>query len=444
MESRTNGMNCSEKLTSGFDNLRKTKTACNFMIKVGEESFPVHRYILIAASDYFRAMLSHDTKERQEGVVDMKEVEPDAVKLCIEFIYNRATTVTMETVEILLPAAGILQLNALSENCVEVLEENLKAENCISVLKLARTHSLADLEEKALELFRENFEEFGNFAELEKEGLVERISNFSLRNELAWEVIINWIKLNVEERSKDILEFLKLLDWKLFPSGMLIERLWTERIFRNSELCREYLFKCLFRKGWIELYLTIGNCCIIKRIVTECNIEFITDDAKHEIDMFMRQNLHKIALEKAFLFLNDDVVLSLFEFHELFSLCDESLFWEGLIKWLKHDQKRKKTFIILLQCIRFDLMYDDYIEKNVKCEPIFQEIPGCYDMLEKISRQDCSETSDKTYIAFLYPNNKIHVLDVLSKTWRVVEITGEIIVLPDVSKQEFFSIFSFH
>nr|XP_039256626.1 uncharacterized protein LOC120333295 isoform X2 [Styela clava] len=170
MESRTDGMNRSEKLTSASDDLRKTETACDFMIKVGEETFPVHQDVLIAASGYFRAMLSHDTKERQEGVVDMKEVEPDAVKLCIEFIYKRATTVTMETVEILLPAAGILQLNALSENCVEFLEKNLKAENCISVLKLARTHSFADLEEKALELFRENFEEFGDFAELEKEG----------------------------------------------------------------------------------------------------------------------------------------------------------------------------------------------------------------------------------------------------------------------------------
>ncbi|XP_077975509.1 kelch-like protein 12 [Styela clava] len=223
---------------------QKTKNESDFTIKVGEESIPVHQNVLIAASDYFRAMLSHDTKERREGFVDMKEVKPDAVKLCIKFMYTCATTVTVETVPNLLPAAGIMQLNALSENCLEVLKKNLKAKNCISVLKLARTHSFTDLEVKALELFRTkyNFGEFEDFAKLEKEGLVERISNCSLRNELALEVIINWIKLNVEERSKDILELVKLLDWVTPPSAQLLVNLWSEPIFTDSQECKKFLF----------------------------------------------------------------------------------------------------------------------------------------------------------------------------------------------------------
>nr|XP_039255366.1 kelch-like protein 40a [Styela clava] len=355
-----------EKLSSALDDLRKNETACDFMIKVGEELFPVHRNVLIAASDYFRAMLSHDTKERQEGVVDMKEVEPDAVKLCIEFMYTGATTVTMEVVENVLPAAGIMQLNALSENCVEVLEENVKAENCISVLKLARTHSFTDLEENALELFRENynFEEFGDFVELEKEGLVERISDFSLRNELAWEVIINWIKLNVEERSKDILEFIKLLDWDPSPSTLLLEKLQAEPVFIENQKCKDFLMIQLFsnlslsRETFMEIFRTSHPNCF----------------------------------------------------------CDESARWDALMTWIKHDNERKTLLPKLVEYIRFDRLSDDFLKNKINNESLLSEYPECYKTI--FEALHVRSSMDKNYIAVLYPGGKIYTINFADRSWR--------------------------
>nr|XP_039256633.1 kelch-like protein 30 [Styela clava] len=293
---------------------QRTEDESAFTIKVGRELYSVHQNVLIAASDYFRAMLSHDTKERQVGVVDMKEVEPDALKLCIEFMYTGATLVTMETVENLLPAAGIMLLNALSKKCVEVLEKSLRAENCISVLKLARTHSFTDLEEKALKLFTENynFDKFEDFAELEKEGLVEHISDFSLRNELAWKVIINWIKLNVEERSRDILELVKLLVWESSPSAELLENLWSEPIFTDSQECKKFLFRHLFM-DYEELgqMLTVENCFMIEQLSTE--FEFLSKQAMDAIGTFMNANLIPISKKEAFKSLSEITIMSVFE-----------------------------------------------------------------------------------------------------------------------------------
>nr|XP_039256623.1 uncharacterized protein LOC120333293 [Styela clava] len=382
MDSRTDGMDHLEKLSSVLDDLQKTEIACDFMIKVGEESFPVHQNILIAASDYFRAMLSHDTKERQEGVVNMKEVEPDAVKLCIEFMNTGATTVTMKTVPNLLPAAGIMQLNALSENCVEVLSKNLKAENCISVLKMARMHGFAFLEEKALELFRENynFEDFGDFAELEKAGIMEHISDFRLRNELAWEVIINWIKLNVEERSKDILEFVKLLDWESSPSAELLENLWSEPIFTDSHECKKFLFCHLFMDSEkFGQVLTVDNCFIIELLSTE--FEFISKQAMDAIDTFMRVNLILISKKKEFKSLSEKTILSVFEQRNENCIYAESSRWKIFIGWVKHDSKRQKCLPRLVNTVCFENLSKDFIDLSIKQEPLLRKVPECYEVL---------------------------------------------------------------
>ncbi|XP_077975692.1 uncharacterized protein LOC120333292 [Styela clava] len=415
---------------------QETKDESDFIIKVGEKSFPVHRNVLIAASDYFRAMLSHDTKERQEGVVDMKEVEPDAVKLCIEFIYTGATTVTMETVENLLPAAGIMQLNAISENCVEVLEENLEAENCISLLKFARTHSLTDLEEEALELFRENynFDKFGDFVELEKEGLVERISDFSLRNELAWEVIINWIKLNVEERSKDILEFVELLDWESSPSAELLENLGSEPIFTDSQECKKFLFCQLFMDyKKLRQTLTAENCFIIQHLSTE--FEFLSKQAMDAIYTFMNVNLIPISKKEKFKSLSEKLVLSLFKDRTIDCLCDESSRWEAMVSWVDADSNRTNCFPKLIQSIDFNRLSKEFLSTILKnCSLVntsfaYQEIIFDHAMKK-------GNTHERSHVAFLYPDGSIFALNLLNKEWQR---------LPSVSENKTFQvIFSLH
>ncbi|XP_077975134.1 uncharacterized protein LOC120332229 [Styela clava] len=406
-----------EKLSSALDDLRKTETVCDFMIKVGEESFPVHRNVLIAASDYFRAMLSHDTKERQEGFVDMKEVEPDAVKLCIKFMYTGATTVTMEVVENVLPAAGIMQLNALSENCVEVLEENVKAENCISVLKLARTHSFTDLEENALELFRENynFEEFGDFVELEKEGLVERISDFSLRNELAWEIMINWIKLNVEVRSKDILEFIKLLDWDPFPSTLLLEKLQAEPVFIENQKCKDFLMIQLFSNlARLKYGISVNNCLILHKFSEE--YEHVTNQAKVIICEFLKNQINLISKDERFQSLSRETFMEIFRTSHSNCFCDESARWDALMTWIKHDNERKTLLPKLVEYIRFDRLSEDFLKNKIPNESLFSEYPECYETI--FEALHVRSSMDKNYIAVLYPGGKIYTMNFADHSWR--------------------------
>ena len=48
-----------KSILTTMNNLRKTNTLCDVMLKVSSESFPAHRIVLAACSDYFRAMFTN-------------------------------------------------------------------------------------------------------------------------------------------------------------------------------------------------------------------------------------------------------------------------------------------------------------------------------------------------------------------------------------------------
>ena len=59
-----------------MNNFRDTNTMCDVTIVVQDRTFPAHKYILAAASGYFRAMFTVDCKEKNEA------------KVCILLRYN--------------------------------------------------------------------------------------------------------------------------------------------------------------------------------------------------------------------------------------------------------------------------------------------------------------------------------------------------------------------
>ena len=75
-----------ERILRRLDSMRKEEKNCDFVISVEGRKLHVNKDVMCAASDYFDAMFSHDTKEKQKGVVEMKDVQFSAVEKCIDFI----------------------------------------------------------------------------------------------------------------------------------------------------------------------------------------------------------------------------------------------------------------------------------------------------------------------------------------------------------------------
>nr|XP_039248892.1 kelch-like protein 24 [Styela clava] len=219
----------SENDTESQKDLRDAGVPTDFIINVGEQSFNVHRDLIMTKSEYFRAMLSHDTKENQQGFVDMNDVNPSVVGQCIEFMYTGETSevsVNIEIIEDVLQTVELMHLQTLKDYCVEFLNENLRDFTCLQISLIAKQFSITELEENILSILQEtyNVKDASELLEMPKSDFAEYIqsTNFSA-NMITWECFIRWIDHDVEHRSPFIFELYNQLNWKDFPSSKFLE-----------------------------------------------------------------------------------------------------------------------------------------------------------------------------------------------------------------------------
>ena len=103
----------SAEILRSTNTLRKQNLLCDVILHVEDRDFPVHRVILAACSDYFKAMftnsMSESTSEKKNIVI--KGLSADTMEILLDFIYTETIKVSVENVQALLPAACLLQLN---------------------------------------------------------------------------------------------------------------------------------------------------------------------------------------------------------------------------------------------------------------------------------------------------------------------------------------------
>lgn len=125
-----------EQIQSTFhrlDELRQSQ--CTFKINVKGQTIMAHHEILIGASNYFKAMLTSDSKERKTGEVDLV-LDFECVSICMDFVYGKPVLVSEEKLEGVLEASTYMQLDRLSQS----LEESM-----INLMDLANFWYFKDL-----------------------------------------------------------------------------------------------------------------------------------------------------------------------------------------------------------------------------------------------------------------------------------------------------------
>ena len=101
----------SSRLVSGLDALRTDGTLCDYTIIAGGLEMHVHRAVLAACSDYFRAMLTGDMRESRESSVTLQGITGFGLQAVVEFIYSGTMKVCLDNVEEILAAASHLQVS---------------------------------------------------------------------------------------------------------------------------------------------------------------------------------------------------------------------------------------------------------------------------------------------------------------------------------------------
>nr|XP_020507514.1 POZ-, AT hook-, and zinc finger-containing protein 1 isoform X2 [Labrus bergylta] len=96
---------------------------CDVVLRVGEESFPAHRAVLAACSEYFESVFSRQT-DGETKELEMHTISPKVFKDVLDFAYTSRIVVRLECFPELMTAAKFLLMRSVIEICQEVIKQS--------------------------------------------------------------------------------------------------------------------------------------------------------------------------------------------------------------------------------------------------------------------------------------------------------------------------------
>ncbi|XP_021564166.1 kelch-like protein 3 [Carlito syrichta] len=97
--------------------------------------------------------------ESKAKKIEIKDVDGQTLSKLIDYIYTAEIEVTEENVQVLLPAASLLQLMDVRQNCCDFLQSQLHPTNCLGIRAFADMHTCTDLLQQANAYAEQHFPE---------------------------------------------------------------------------------------------------------------------------------------------------------------------------------------------------------------------------------------------------------------------------------------------
>lgn len=131
----------------------------DFILKVDDREFAAHRMILEMRSEYFAKMLQQDMKEARTGVMNVKDIHPDAIEAMLSYLYTgNVQGINYDNVFLIYGAAHKYDMKELKGLCNAFLEENLCDEHICDVINLTSFYNDKELFQIARTYFYKNAE----------------------------------------------------------------------------------------------------------------------------------------------------------------------------------------------------------------------------------------------------------------------------------------------
>ena len=209
----------------------------------------MHRLVLAGCSDYFRALFSHDMKDRNTGFVELPECTLDGVRPLIDYAYTGTFTMSLASVPEILAAATFLQVTRAVHLCSKFLKSRMTFLNAEKLVALGCNHGLTELKEHHTKMVLENFFEFAQteqFLELGAKTLAGYLKQDSLRTTTEGrllEQVLRWFNHDRARREKDVYTVLEKIRYTL-DGWPTIEYACAVEPFFNSQKCQELLDFC--------------------------------------------------------------------------------------------------------------------------------------------------------------------------------------------------------
>jgi len=220
----------------------------DFKILLGERAYPVHKVVLAANSDYFRAMFLNEMKEAEENEVKIDGIDPYIMNLLIDFCYTQRISLNEEKYLIVLSAASRFCMKFLLDVCVEYLSTIMNVSNCLHLIDISDEYKLPSLGESAAKFVAKNLREFIKRPEFDDISELhwfviwsEKSRPEEVEDEL-FEKFVSWTEKDPEKRGSIFDELSKHVEYSSMKLEKLVGFSWLDTV-RNSRVCLELMAK---------------------------------------------------------------------------------------------------------------------------------------------------------------------------------------------------------
>ena len=208
----------------------------------------MHKVVLAANSDYFRAMFLNKMKQAEENEVTIDDIDPYIMKLLLDFCYTQRISLNEGNHLDVLLAASRFCMKLLLGVCVEYFSTRMNVSNCLHLIDISDKYKLPNLGESAAKFVAKNLEEimkkseFDNISELHWLMIWPEKTRPEDVEKVLSEKFVQWTKKDPKGRGSIFDELSKHVKYSSIKLGGLVEFSWLDTV-RNSRVCQELMEK---------------------------------------------------------------------------------------------------------------------------------------------------------------------------------------------------------
>lgn len=232
--------------------LREDEELCDVELIVEGTHIRAHRYILAAASPYFKAMFTNRMVEMKKVTIKLEELPLDSMQIIINYIYTDKIAITITNVHQLIFTATILQMDVIVGACQEFLTTMITSHNCLALHHFAETYNCATLKSSTDDFAAEQFgcirrsQDFKNISFHHLKRLLNRSDLNVSEEQDVFETIVYWVDSDPKERLEHFSDLFETIRLHLIGWNYLCEAIKPHRYVKDSRECRDIISTALF------------------------------------------------------------------------------------------------------------------------------------------------------------------------------------------------------
>ncbi|XP_033097401.1 kelch-like protein diablo [Anneissia japonica] len=217
--------------------LRTHEDLCDVTLIVCGKNIHAHRLILAASSPYFNAMFTSRLRECREKVIELKDLDSDAVDAIVNFMYTTKIELNESNVQNILIGASLFQMENLLEIGCAFMMDRLHPSNCLGIKSFAQRHGCSNLEAAAKKYTKQHFTKVAEneeFLHLSVSELIEIIEADDINVQKESEVyqpVVAWFQMDTSrvQYAAKVFEHIRfpLMSWKFLMNNVVKDNIVT-------------------------------------------------------------------------------------------------------------------------------------------------------------------------------------------------------------------------